>query len=57
MLQQFNLKWDKRTAVNLAFLPIILFVRVPAILLLWFLEFATKWWDRFCEILPGWRTY
>lgn len=56
MWKMLNIRADKRTAINFAILPVILFVRVPFVLLFWVFEFMQKWFDIALDYMPGWRS-
>ena len=54
MWKQFNFKFDKRTAKNIAVTPFIIFIRVPIVLLYWGMEWSVKHLEVIAGKLPGW---
>lgn len=51
IIKQLNIKADKRTAKNFALLPIMVFVRIPLVLLIFFGEYIS---ENLYDYLPGW---
>jgi len=51
-----NLKWDLRTLRNILIFPIILFVSVPVILVLWGMEWVIDRSEIIEDKLPAWKS-